>query len=427
MKIGFVVSFFDFRNDVRRLIASAMKSHEVVVFVLQKDSTLIRSYVRDSVVCREIIEKKKSLSNFIWERVYFLFRKIPKSRNNFLLMEFFKLSLTNSASQKRKNYFLFKLLTWLPKFISYDYYLTKLQTTSKTQVDDIKQFILFTAVADDYLLARLLKENRHVKVYVYSWDHPYKHTCFSQKVTYLVGNDQTRDNLAELQKLSLNKIQVVGSSQFGYLREFQNNPQSASGYTRPYFYFGCALGIPELAVQEAELVKTIATILATNRPEMLLVVRPYPFFRDLTIYDELKSLTNVVMDDQYQSNDLSISEWFIMDKLNKLRQATAFFHLGTTMGLEACLLDTPSFLIALEPAPIKTLSLYNFAHQAQNEEYLLRLSTTNTLTSMEAIQRILVAQDYQEYKSLNQKIRQLFPVTSFDKITLRLLHLPTKI
>ena len=32
MKIGFVVSFFDFRNDVRRVIAEVAKQHEVIIF-----------------------------------------------------------------------------------------------------------------------------------------------------------------------------------------------------------------------------------------------------------------------------------------------------------------------------------------------------------------------------------------------------------
>lgn len=427
MTIGFVISFFDFRNDVRKLITIAAKSHDVVVFVQQKDFDLTQRYFLDSVVCRKVTEKKKSLSNFIWERVFFLLRRIPKSRSNFLLMEFFKLSLTTSVFQRRKNHLIFKLLTWSPKFISYDYYLTKLQPTVETKLDDIDQFVFFTAIADDYLLARLLRENHPVKVYVYSWDHPFKHTCFSQKVNYLVGNERTRKNLAELQNLSLDNIQVVGTSQFGYLYEFQDNPQPVLPFSQPYCYFGCAIGIPELAVQEAELIKTIATILAISKPKMLLVVRPYPFFRDLNIYDDLKNFANVRFDDQYRSTDLATSELYIMEKLNKLKHATAFFHLGTTMGLEACLLDVPSFLIALAPPPSKPLSLYNFAHQTQNEEYLMQLSPSNTLTSMDEIYRILMASSLDEYKVLNEKIRQLFPVSSFDEITHRVIDLPTKI
>lgn len=428
MKIGFVVSFFDFRNDVRRLIAIAAKSHDVVVLVKRKDSELIQKHLLDSIDYRIVNERKRTLFNFMWERIYFLFRSIPKSRNNFLLMEFFKLSQTTSVFQKKKNYLLIKLLSWLPKFISYDYYLSKLRTIGNTKLDDIEQFVFFTAIADDYLLSRLLKENYPVKVYIYSWDHPYKHTCFSQKVNYLVGNDQTRGNLADLQNLPLDRIQVVGSSQFGYLFEFQKRPiLSTSSYSQPYFYFGCAIGIPELAIKEAELVEIIAKILSKERSEMLLIVRPYPFFRDLQIYDDLKNLANVIFDDQYRSTDLAISEWHIVEKLNKLKHANAFFHLGTTMGLEACLLDVPSFLIALEPPPSKPLSLYNFAHQSQNEEYLIQQSPFNTLTSMDEIHRILMASNLDKYKVLNQKIRPLFPLTSFDEITHSILDLPTKI
>lgn len=423
MKIGFVVSFFDFRNDVRTLIATASRSHEVVVYVKQKDVGLIQKHLLDSVTCRIISEKKRSISNTLWERIYFLFRSIPKSRSNFFLMEFFKLSLTTSTIQRKKNYLWYKLLAGLPKFISYDFYLRRLQITRTTKIDDIDQFIFFTAIADDYFLARLLKENYSVKVYVYSWDHPCKHTCFSQEVDYLVGNEGLKSNLAELQNLPLNKIYVVGISQFGYLHEFlQNKLATASPYPQPYFYFGCAIGIPELAIEEVKLIKMMATTLAEERPTQLLVVRPYPFLRNLQIYNELKNLPNVVIDNQYRSSDLAVSDSNIMDKLNKLKHATAFFHLGTTMGLEACLLDTPSFLIAPEPTSSGRLSLYNFAHQYQNKEFLINLSSSNTLTSIDKINEILLSEYYQDYKKLNQKISQLFPIASFEQVAHRLFN-----
>lgn len=425
MKIGFVVSFFDFRNDVRRLIAAASRSHEVVVFVKQKDVNLIHKHLPDSVEYQVIYEKKRSISNTIWERIYFLLRSIPKSRSNFFLMEFFKLSLATSTIQRKKNHLWYKLLVGLPKFISYDFYLSRLQIIRKTKIDDIDQFIFFTAIADDYLLARLLKENYPVKVYVYSWDHPCKHTCFSQKVDYLVGNERLRNNLSELQNLPLNKIHIAGISQFGYLHEYlQNQLATTSPYPQPYFYFGCAIGIPELAIEEVVLIQMMATTLAEERPELLLVVRPYPFLLNLQIYEELKNLSNVVIDDQYRSSDLAVSDNNIVDKLNKLKHAIAFFHLGTTLGLEACLLGTPSFLIAPEPTSSRRLSLHNFAHQHQNKEYLISLSPSNTLTSMDKIKEILVSENLQDYKKLNREISQLFPTASFEQVAHLLLNLP---
>jgi hypothetical protein len=424
MKIGFVISFLDFRNDVRRLIATSATHCDVVVFVKKEDTKSALHYLSDKVTYRTIDEAKTSLSNFIWKRVYFLFREIPKSRDNFLLMEYFKLSLTKSPFQMRKNYVLLLLLKWLPKCISYDYYLSQLQPAGRTTLEDIDQFTFFTAVADDHLLARVLKEKRPVKVYVYSWDHPYKHTCFSKKVNYLVGNDQARNVLAYLHHLRLDQIQVAGTSQFGYLHEFQHRSQTAPYYPRPYFYFGCGVGIQELAYQEVKLISAMATLLASSRPEMLLVVRPYPFLQDLRIFDNLRNRANVTFDDHYRNDDLSTSEQDIQEKLNKMLHATAFFHIGTTMGLEACLLDVPSFLIALEPAPSQHLSLYHFAHQAQNEEYLMRLAPTNTLTSLEEVLTVLKSSNLDKYRKLNEKIQEVFPINSFEAIASRVADSP---
>lgn len=425
MKTGFVVSFFDQRNDIRKLISIASRSGDLIVFAKQKDADLISKHLPNTLTLRIIDEKKRTLFNSLWQRIYFMIRSIPESRNNFFLMEYFKLSQTTSLRQRRKNYFWYWLLEKLPKFISYDFYLNLLQTTQKTALHDIDQFIFFTPIADDYFLARLLRENYPVKVYVYSWDHPCKHTCFSQRVHYLIGNKQLQKLLSRLQKLPLNKISITGLSQLSYLHLYQSNPTLPTpSYPLPYFYFGCAIGIPELVIDEVDLIQAMAVLLQTERPGMVLMVRPYPFLTDPRPYQKLRMLPNVVMDDHYRSSDSAISESDILDKLHKLKHAVAFFHCGTTMGLEACLLDTPSFLVAPEPTPANRLSLYNFAHQYQNAEFLTKVSPVNTLTSFASIKEILLCENFSPYKKLNEQIRQQFPINPFEQIAHQLIHLP---
>ena len=72
--------------------------------------------------------------------------------------------------------------------------------------------------------SRLLKEEKVVQVYVYSWDHPCKHKQFSNRVKYLVWNKGIKSDLISLHNISHNNIKQVGSSQFCFVENsFQKN------------------------------------------------------------------------------------------------------------------------------------------------------------------------------------------------------------
>jgi hypothetical protein len=80
-------------------------------------------------------------------------------------MEVFKISLNPVPVQRRAKRLL-DIAMKLPKLISYDYYLNNLEYKKATLIDDIDQFICFTDISDSYLLARLIREKKQVKVYV---------------------------------------------------------------------------------------------------------------------------------------------------------------------------------------------------------------------------------------------------------------------
>ena len=104
MKIGFVVSFFDFRNDVRRVIIEVAQQHEVVIFGRPENKEEILRHLPQGVTFRLINEKKGGGWNNLWLKLYLLFRQIPKSRHNFFLMELFKASLITDPVALKKNY-----------------------------------------------------------------------------------------------------------------------------------------------------------------------------------------------------------------------------------------------------------------------------------------------------------------------------------
>ena len=98
MKIGFLISFFDFRNDVRIVINELTKTNEVAVFAKTEQVSIFKQHMPDGVECRTIREDTGSFKNRFAERMYLLFKKLPASRNNYYLMETFK-----SVNLKHKN------------------------------------------------------------------------------------------------------------------------------------------------------------------------------------------------------------------------------------------------------------------------------------------------------------------------------------
>jgi hypothetical protein len=415
MKIGFVVSFFDFRNDVRRVITEVAIQHEVVIFGNVQQSEAIQRYLPKGIEFRLIEERKKSVWNFFWERIFLIFRAIPRSRNNFFLMELFKASIPTNPVQRKRNH---QLLSWvrrLPKFISYDTYLDFLQIRRQTTIGDIDQYIFFTAIADDYLLARLIREKHpQLKVYVYSWDHPCKHTCFSKRLHFNCWSDGIKEDIVSLQRIPPTQVTVLGASQFGYVFDYLYKKQSATpAVPFRYIYFGCAIGISELVPHELQMVRVLATNLQEVQPSWKVLLRPYPVLKNWNYYDELRLIPNIVFDDQFRTEDTSVQDDAILKKYALIEQAEAFFHVGTTMGLEACFTTTPSFILDFGHPKAEGLSVFNFIHQYQNEKHLIHLSPQNAVTSVEALRKILQNPAKSEYQSLNHQVQQQYVLKPF--------------
>ena len=63
MKIAFVVHFFDFRNDVRRLITEVAKNNEVVLFVKPNHLKEVESFELANTSIRVIDERLTTIKN----------------------------------------------------------------------------------------------------------------------------------------------------------------------------------------------------------------------------------------------------------------------------------------------------------------------------------------------------------------------------
>ena len=415
MKVGIALSFLEFRNDIRRVIVEILREHEVVLFLPRDQVGAMRSLVPDGAEVRLIDEQTSSLRLRLWKRLFHFFGHIPRSVGNYYLMERFLILLGAVGFRRRLSLLSFDLAMHFPKWLSYDKYINGLSYKATTPIDDIDRFVLLTRIVDDAFLSRLLREGRDVRVYVYSWDHPCKHRQFSRRVDYLVWSQGIRDDLVELQNIPREKIRSIGASQLGYLHEFLEQDGSPEPYDFPYIYLGCFAGIREMVLQEVEIILRISKVISSSRPDMRLVVRPYPMVRENTIYGPLREAANIVMDDDYLRQDLSTAEDKIQDKLSKIYHAQAFLHLGTTMGLEACFTDTPSFIIDFGyHAGAGRLSIEHGIRQYQNKKYLIDSTPTNVLRREEDVRQMLGSLKDPAYLSVNNHIRRTFPLTSFD-------------
>jgi len=415
MTIGFVVSFFDFRNDVRRVITEVCKTNAVVVFCKQQDVAKVENFLSKEVSLRIIDEYKNSSWNTFWQVLFSFMRKIPASKHNYYLMELFKIYNVRNEKLKKRGLRLFSLHKLLPKIISYDFLLRRLRYSGKTNINDIDHFLFFSEVADDLLLSRILNENKKAELYVYSWDHPCKHTRFSKRLNYLCWSEGIKDDLIKLQAIPSNQIRVAGASQFGYIDEFLNaQRRRVRKFPFDYYYFGCAIGIKELVADEIAVIRKLASQLQQTSPHAKLIVRPYPVLDDWSYYDELAFLQNVVVENDFRNNSLGVTDENILIKFDTVYFAKAFFHLGTTLGLEAALIDTPSFIIDFGDNQKKGISIFSFIHQYQNDKYLKFQSAYNSLQSIDEFKMVLADTENVKYREINKKLQTLFPVMSFS-------------
>ena len=420
MTIGFVVSFFDFRNDVRRVIQELLREHEVVIFYREGHQEAIERHPIAGCTYRPIKERTGDWRSKLAKARYRIFRQLPASRNNFYLMEEFKARLLPAGPRRYRRRAMLSLMRRLPKNYSYDAFLRDLPFSGQTDLTGVDAFVCFSEIADDELFARLLAEHRPVVTYVYSWDHPCKQTAFTARSRYLVWNSGIAEDLRNLQGIPPAQVEIQGASQFAYIAEYRKRVKNeALPRTFPfdYLYVGCAVGIEQLAHDEIAIIERLAQLALEAVPDLRVVVRPYPLLTDWNIYEALHRLPNVVFDDGFRQPDLAQAEDAIYEKLEKMDNATAFFHLGTTMGLECCFLNTPSFILDLtEPPGRSPIHLYHFVHQYQNQKYLIDAAPENHIDSLAKLRSVLAelaTGKTATFRKLNRRVSEENPLLDF--------------
>ena len=423
-KVGVLISpgyrFYDFRR-----IIDILNQH--VDLYLYGDPENLSSEDKKKYKIRAIETPKKSFLNSLWFILFSAFGKIPKCKNNFFIAELFSISRFSRLERMAMTLLLY-IRVFTPNFIDFDFFLSKLNPSTETMIDDVDVFFYLTQIADVFFLAHLLKANKKIVSYVYSWDHACKHSNMSHRIAkYLTWNDNIVEDLIELQGIDKGRIESIGASQLCYVYEYlkDNEKRSERPYEFDYFYYTCGTYEPLHVQQEIKLIKLISGTLSKINENLYLVVRLYPLVSKQKLYVELKDIRNVVVDATFRGSEekLFMDQSELYDKLDKIKGAKAIIHAGSTIAVEASYFNTPIIQINFKNYDFgvgknNPLNLNNFIQQWHLQRHLLLDGFPNVIRDVNKLEDTLknVLQDPSPFLKYNEKIRSYTPLRSIPDI-----------
>jgi hypothetical protein len=422
MKLGIMLQYWDSRNDVRLLVEELARRYEVVLLAQEKD----RKLFKDSRWNVRYMANRGWFWPRFWGYLFMLFGHIPRSQRNYYVDEYFKLEQL-PPGQKLRMQLLLGLSRIAPKFLSFEAYARRLASQAKADVSDLDALLAITEICDPGTLGKAQLLGKPTVAYVYSWDHAPKHKRMSRHLDwYFTWNAPIGDDLVELQGVPAERIKPVGSTQLTYVIDYLQNPLARRRQIPyDYVYFGCATGSPQFVRQEVRIIIWVAKTLAEIAPEMKLLVRPYPFLSDWTLYEPLRQLPNVAFDDDYRQGATSraLTPDMIAKKFNRLEHASAFVHLGTTLGFECAYFDTPMLFLAPENFDFglpqnHRMHLRNFFGQYHLKKYLQLEKHLNVVTRQAALLPALTAalNSPRALLAYNEEIRAVTPLKTLSEI-----------
>ena len=394
-RIGVLPSHSDARPDIMDFLIQLEESNAIECVVFRKSMENATSANE-----RELLGHRGSFYFKLIRNLYSRFGELPKSKQNFLITELFKLSSATGLKKKLNEWRLYiRSINRLP--IPLKWYHRLICNVDKSEISDIDAFLLISEISDDALVSRISSLKKPVYLYVYSWDHPCKHTNLPNNLTgYFVWNTQVKNDLISLCGVPKENIHIVGATQLAGLKEFLDLPTSDKDLktnAELTIYFGSAVGTLELAKEEAKFVELVYKICCEINQPFQIIFRPYPFLANWSIYDSLKALPHISFD-IWERNDgddwRTMSRQVIHHRNQMLNNADIFIHMGTTMGLEACFFDTPSVLIdagtkskfrEIKPSQM----MQNFCDQYHLNQHMKFEKSPNVIRTEEELQQLL--------------------------------------
>ena len=414
MKIGVFAQYINTRKDIRDLILGLNKKLTIVLLLDERDKALA-NLIGDGVEIRYFSTRKYKYRNYIFEKLYKLFGKIPKSKENYYITENFKLHNAGlSGIFYVIEWFTLRLSKITMKFISYKKYLSLLKSDQAHILKDIDKFFCITQIYNDMMYAAIQKTGKPVINYVYSWDHSCKMKCFlhTEKNLYLTWSEAIKQDLIELQQISAVRIHILGASQLIYLFDYLSNDHPAGINLPPYIYLAGGTGNGQLLQEEISMMEILIKTSLASSKNVLFKIRPYPFVKNMSVYNRLAAYPNAEIEkiSDFKKGESQFSSDY-ESKYNSIKGGLALFHFGTTLSLEAAHINVPVILI--DTAHEENFKQLNcFIHQYQNDKYLNQPESGNVLKSTkylnDLIDKLLNSRaDFLPYNAQLKKVGQI--------------------
>jgi len=281
-------------------------------------------------------------------------------------------------------------------------------------------FFGVTDVVDDQLYADVIHQGIPFYIYIVSWDHPPKFTRFLQEeATYLVWGEEMANDMNIFHRVSLRNSLVVGAGQFNRLYEFIQEATNDTGGKPPtdYIYYIGTFGYDKLVKQELVVIKSTCELLRKIAPEIKVVFRPYPLLAKQGFYEELEKIDNLEFDSYSPVSRSTLFEVEdLEEKYHTIKNAKAVIHMGTTMGLEAALLDVPVVCFngkAFDDKEVRLTSRLSTSYfQWHLSKYLLLDEFESVVNNYEALENVLVKILKGNYDySYNEKLKSWVDVS----------------
>ncbi len=344
MKIGVILDHISLRSDIRIFIEELGKDHQLCLFGYKSELESL-----DGEFESRIFYSHSNLWNNFLKLIYYFFGNLPSTKSEY--KEYIERRLFKSESQKniKKGLLKLKIRMLCPQLISFDTYI-KLRKTKNNKIDDIDVFISFTDINNEDIISDIIKQKKKLYTYVHSWDHIPKFHRFSRKhIHYITWNNNLKRDLIKIHQVSERNVSTLAASQFYFIKEyFINKKKNEDAIAEEYVYFPCSFGYPKVVKQELKIIEKLAEELSKIDSDIKLMVRSYPMLKDWGIYDDLKSIENIVFDDYERSKKIILNKNQHMNKCHLIENAVAVFHVGTTIGLEASYFDTPVIYLNIE-------------------------------------------------------------------------------
>jgi|GEM_PF-7086284 len=421
MKVGFLLDYLKFRVDILELVKGFQQQEgiELVLFVEKSQAHWV-----DPTCTIRIIEyyPPTNFHNRLILLFYDLFGTTPTPPCFFYFKKRQMLQKANSGKFKLWVYYWFRIL--LPKFLSFDQMLSWYRPfVNKSIVADIDVFLVLTPHEQNDFLALIAQTDKPIFAYQHSWDHSFKFKKIStNRFHYLTWGDLLSEDLQTAFSIPPSQTSTIGSSQLALLNKISSNniTNESSSNSEPYIYFVAAFGYKAAAIQEVKLVKEVAKRMELHAPALKLVFRQYPLLRDNDVYQELQNIENLVFDDySIDGKDMLLSYADVEHRVKMIAGATAVFHAGTTVGLEAAFLDRNVVYLCCQPEEdSSTLSLSAYWKQYHLKRYYYNTNFPNVVTEISALGAVIqaVASKDDVLNGYSTYLRRVSQETNYAKI-----------